>query len=291
MATFKYDNIYHAIKDPVISFRLDKLKGEKRLMTALSMESQRLSRELGMEFLAYDESDKRKFLALLLLLVDRFYAVFEDKIMTSLRRLSKEASSEFYKILDGAIEPLGLGLTKPPADVTNGLPDRAVSGYSLNASLALLIARQKSELKAAVNQLRDGTILPTEAAKTVSTSYKIYSRYLQIIAAKHITNIFNNAISDISMYNQDIYGVLRFSAILDSRTSEICLKLNGTLWDVVADRGRIPYPPLHPHCRSQMIPMFTAPLSAMSSEQRNYIRQIQDTETLAQWKKRTNYRQ
>ena len=46
---------------------------------------------------------------------------------------------------------------------------------------------------------------------------------------------------------------VRFSAVLDGRTSDICRSLHGRVWRV-GDPG-IRRPPLHPYCRSTLVPV------------------------------------
>ena len=45
----------------------------------------------------------------------------------------------------------------------------------------------------------------------------------------------------------------RYSAVLDNRTSETCIELNGTEW-LFADQNA-PLPPRHPNCRSIVVPL------------------------------------
>lgn len=54
-----------------------------------------------------------------------------------------------------------------------------------------------------------------------------------------------------------VIGRYRFEAIIDSRTSEICRPLDGTEWD--RDDPRTPTPPLHPNCRSSLVPIVDLP--------------------------------
>ncbi len=44
-----------------------------------------------------------------------------------------------------------------------------------------------------------------------------------------------------------------FLAEIDSRTSEICKKLNGEKFKVKDARAGVNYPPMHPHCRSTTV--------------------------------------
>ena len=45
----------------------------------------------------------------------------------------------------------------------------------------------------------------------------------------------------------------RYAAVMDNRTSETCIELNGTEW-LFADQNA-PFPPRHPNCRSVVVPL------------------------------------
>lgn len=72
---------------------------------------------------------------------------------------------------------------------------------------------------------------------------------------KTITNgIANDARSSVIKANDEFFLGERYTAILDSKTSLICLDLDGTL----VKPGEGPRPPQHPNCRSFMVPIFDA---------------------------------
>ncbi len=54
-----------------------------------------------------------------------------------------------------------------------------------------------------------------------------------------------------------VIGAYEFQAVIDSRTSEICRPLDGTIYR----RGdpKMPIPPLHPNCRSALVPVVDLP--------------------------------
>jgi hypothetical protein len=49
-----------------------------------------------------------------------------------------------------------------------------------------------------------------------------------------------------------IFKYVMFSAVMDNRTSRICRGLNGKIYDI--SNPSIPIPPLHPRCRSRLVP-------------------------------------
>ena len=68
-----------------------------------------------------------------------------------------------------------------------------------------------------------------------------------------MNRIYNAASVDV--YSECGVRRLRFSAELDNRTSEICLKMNGTIIDVEDLQPGVNQPPLHPWCRSVLVPL------------------------------------
>jgi SPP1 gp7 family putative phage head morphogenesis protein len=55
----------------------------------------------------------------------------------------------------------------------------------------------------------------------------------------------------------DVIGAYRFEAILDARTSSICRSLDGT--EYKPDDPQLPVPPVHPNCRSTLVPIVDLP--------------------------------
>jgi len=66
--------------------------------------------------------------------------------------------------------------------------------------------------------------------------------------------LYRNRIAEVLFYkaNPHVFRYLMFSAVMDGRTSRICRGLNGKVYDI--NNASIPIPPLHPHCRSRLVP-------------------------------------
>lgn len=67
-----------------------------------------------------------------------------------------------------------------------------------------------------------------------------------------MTAVQSQASLDALSAMSDIVQRLRFEAVLDARTSDICRALDGEEYDV--NDPNIPRPPLHPNCRSALVP-------------------------------------
>ncbi|MHC3136263.1 minor capsid protein [Acinetobacter nosocomialis] len=65
------------------------------------------------------------------------------------------------------------------------------------------------------------------------------------------SHVANQAYLD--SYKQIGYEYVRFVSVLDGRTSKLCASLDGTIWEINDPAKRVP--PLHPHCRSILVPV------------------------------------
>ncbi|WP_332604764.1 minor capsid protein [Acinetobacter sp. ESBL14] len=65
------------------------------------------------------------------------------------------------------------------------------------------------------------------------------------------SHIANQAYLD--SFNQLGFEYVRLVAILDGRTSKLCASLDGTVWEIHDPAKRVP--PLHPNCRSILVPV------------------------------------
>ncbi|WP_267530683.1 minor capsid protein [Acinetobacter oleivorans] len=56
----------------------------------------------------------------------------------------------------------------------------------------------------------------------------------------------------LNSYKQLKFEYVRFVSVLDGRTSKTCASLDGTVWQLKDPAKKVP--PLHPHCRSILVP-------------------------------------
>lgn len=65
------------------------------------------------------------------------------------------------------------------------------------------------------------------------------------------SHVANQAYLD--SFKQIGFEYVRFVSVLDGRTSKLCASLDGTIWEINDPAKRVP--PLHPHCRSILVPV------------------------------------
>ncbi len=112
------------------------------------------------------------------------------------------------------------------------------------------LARElKSELVQGFIKGTSAHKMSSNLAKRMGTSYKNAQRVVMTESA----HVLNKA-SLMSYADNDVEQV-EFLAVLDSRTSSVCFNLNGDVMDIADAVPGKNMPPLHPHCRSTIIPV------------------------------------
>jgi len=140
----------------------------------------------------------------------------------------------------------------PITKVIGDLGGRQALGRSAQATKSRAIAgareaTSKTEKKAAIAQA-------TAALKNAATTS----------ARTAATAAHNDAVMAIVRANADKFRVLCAVAVLDDRTTDTCMELNGAVWDVKTGKAtsesmtKKPYPgppPWHWNCRTQLVPV------------------------------------
>jgi SPP1 gp7 family putative phage head morphogenesis protein len=79
------------------------------------------------------------------------------------------------------------------------------------------------------------------------------TRHATAIVRTATTHIANEAHFQTYSANQDVTQKYRYEAVLDGRTSDICIALSGREWAYDDPDGL--RPPQHPNCRSVIVPV------------------------------------
>jgi len=94
---------------------------------------------------------------------------------------------------------------------------------------------------------------PIGGGRFVGGVLRVATAQAEGIARTAINHISNVAHEEVYRENADVLEGVQFSATLDSRTTPICARWDGTVWSL--DDPGIQRPPLHFNCRSQLIPV------------------------------------
>ena len=98
---------------------------------------------------------------------------------------------------------------------------------------------------------QEGTIAQKIAAGGEAT--KLANNQVHTIVRTSINQVANAASSAVYSANQDITKQYKYVATLDSRTSSICARLDGQIFEF----GKGPTPPQHFNCRSVTVPIIS----------------------------------
>ncbi|URM40036.1 minor capsid protein [Acinetobacter sp. AS23] len=97
-----------------------------------------------------------------------------------------------------------------------------------------------------VQRIRGTKRLNYEDGILTSTKYDI-DRTVRTVRS----HVANQAYLDI--FNRIGFEYVKLVATLDGRTSKLCASLDGSVWEINDPAKRVP--PLHPHCRSILVPV------------------------------------
>ena len=135
-------------------------------------------------------------------------------------------------------------------------------GQSIDDWFESFAQRDKNRIVSAIQQAVNEGITPQKAIDiirgTKDNDYKDgvlnVSRSSASMIARTITNgVANEARLATLDENEDVIDGVQFLATLDGRTSFICASLDGKIWRN-NERDQVKRPPLHPNCRSTLIP-------------------------------------
>ncbi|MFX0090789.1 MAG: minor capsid protein [Candidatus Hodarchaeota archaeon] len=92
----------------------------------------------------------------------------------------------------------------------------------------------------------------TDAVKNIQNALNVSKRSARALAQNAVYTMHNYAELEEYKANSDIISKVRFVAILDRRTTPLCIQLDGQIFNF----NDAPIPPLHWNCRSSLAPVF-----------------------------------
>jgi len=165
---------------------------------------------------------------------------------TNQKRFNEITNKVYEKAMSDALRLVGkyantyastpLPLTKEAIRVTQELGD------NIRASILRMLEE---------NKLYTAPI--PELAKSIEEFYERNRYRATRFARTFVNTVYNNTHSEVYK-KSGVVKYVQFTAYLDSRTSDICRMMHGTIIDV--ERADLMKPPLHFNCRSRLIPYF-----------------------------------
>lgn len=289
------ENIYYAIKDPLIRARIQSIEDERSLYRRMTNEIQKLQRQIlaEMSLATNDRLSKRELLIILLVLIKDQFLKMSELAQRQFNRVAKKNRDLIHKVFGEALEPTGLKksiLRNLSNEDLEKIVSAADSGWDFEERLKSIEKEMTQAIIAAVNSSKDKKYNFELITASIVTASKTAQRSAAIRASNQYTNILSQISLEYANLNSRYIRFVKFSAILDSRTSQICRRFNGRVYDLIRDRGNIPIPKLHPNCRSELIPIFDVQaLIREGAEDSSYLSiNPEEIETLSQFLKRTS---
>jgi len=289
------EDIYFAVKDPIILARIKEIDRERRLHKRMEGEIKKLEREILAELslATTDGLTKREVLAILLLLIRDKFSRIRQLALTQFFRIAIRNSALIHRVMTEALGPTGLGaelLRELTEEEIDSLISSVDDGWDYEERVKSIEREFEQAIRAAVNSSERKQYNFELVTLAVTTASRSAQRQTAIRTANQYTNIITQSNLGYARANSQAVRFVKFTAILDSRTSDICRGFHGNIYDVIRDRGRIPRPKLHPNCRSELVPVFDVDyLRRQGAVDDSYLDiDPTETESLADFLKRTS---
>lgn len=153
----------------------------------------------------------------------------------------------------------GLGYAIPFMKLNTPMINAALNQKWLGENYSSRIWKDKEKLINVISTTIPSNIIlgksPRVVGSIIAKAMNTREDYATRLARTEFINIANQA--TLETYNTlDFVEYYKYSAVLDSRTSDVCLSLNNKVFDKKLAQVGINYPPMHPNCRSSTIPYF-----------------------------------
>ena len=193
--------------------------------------------------------------------LDRETAI-KQQLQTERRILAKREEMATGKLYGQAVNDTYRSISNDLTGYSKDIPDNIRESILNNKWVAGKnysdrIWANTDALARDVNTMVKGAMLsgtsPQRLINDVTDRYNV-ARYQAATLIRTETNQFANS-AELQCYKDDGITKYTYLAILDSRTSSICVDLDGKEFDVDKASPGENYPPMHPNCRSTTVPV------------------------------------
>lgn len=177
-----------------------------------------------------------------------------DDMATKEEELLKETLTEVYKETQ-KIEAVGLGVSFQTVNdnVIREVMQTNWSGLLFSERIWNNRKKLASKLKETLNKgLIRGDSLQDMANNLANELNKDYNRAMVLV---HTETCWIQSEATKRQYEEEDVEQYEFMAFLDERTTEECRELDGKIFNVKDGKPGVNMPPLHPRCRSCVIPV------------------------------------
>ncbi len=160
--------------------------------------------------------------------------------------------------------PIKIDLSLPTPEMLNTLVKKSTfkMGALKNKTIPQAFAKLDKAIKRdVVREIRAGVVAGDDIATLsqrvrgtgvfAGKGFKTALRQSETLARTAVSHVANSTREAVYKENDDIIKGVEYVATLDSKTTEICMSLDGKVFDI----GEGPRPPMHFNCRSTTIPI------------------------------------
>lgn len=201
-----------------------------------------------------------RLLAEMGLIVQKYSVALNENLLPELDQLARDEATFGHRLL-GEVPPVALETVAPAAaQVTAAVTARPFQGRLLREWVAEHPAAVRMRLR---NAIRMGVVegqtidqIVRRVRGTKANGYRdgvmeVNRRGAEAMVRTAVSHTVTAAREEVYSANADIIKGVRWVSTLDSRTSQTCIGLDGTVFPP----GKGPRPPAHVNCRSSTVPV------------------------------------
>jgi len=191
------------------------------------------------------------------------YKVLQDKINQEIIKIGKAEEKEVAKTLLNTFKQVftetnkGLGVATEWTILNDNMAKEIVFANFKGAKFSDRIWSNKdalrSKLEKAVIETVVGGRSKDVAVKNIKERFGVGFSDADRIVRTETQRVLNEGQKESYMTNG--YTQYQYSAELDERTSEICEELDGKIFSFAEASVGVNFPPMHPNCRSTILPV------------------------------------
>lgn len=249
MATMNEAILDASVRHQVQNLRFT--KGEvERALRLLKKSDEEIVAKLQGDLTAWNEAYLKKQLKAIRQIREQTALKLKDVIDKQAQEYATNEADWELDVLQ-ATSPVQLALNGVAPALLKAVAASPVNGVALSGWLSQMVNSDVTRMEQAIRLgiLQGET--KAQMVKRVMAAADVTRNNASTIVRTTYNHISNASKQEVWSQNADILAGVRWSAMLDGRTSPICRSRDGVVYPV--DKG--PRPPGHPNCRSQVVPV------------------------------------
>lgn len=230
---------------------------EARGLRKAVVQSRRLTKRLlaDKELSGMTRKQQLRLLTIINKEVTEVYKIEERKTFASMKDFSRSEQDFSLQMLDKGVEaPVSSTTARSTDKLVFGTPTNFGGPKKVVISSALRQfgrAKTNNILRAVSDGITQGQTNQQIRSGVNAVTSQLATRHADTLVRTIVNHVSTGSRDALYKKNRDIIKEVRWSSVLDGRTSEICQSLDGNVYPI--DSG--PRPPAHPNCRSTVVPV------------------------------------